>query len=49
MLLVTQARNFSPVLEAKGSLPFLQEPATGRYPEPRQSNPHPHTIFPEPF
>jgi hypothetical protein len=28
------------------SLPFSQEPATGRYPEPVESSPHLHNLFP---
>jgi hypothetical protein len=28
---------------AKGSLPYSQQPITGTYPEPDESNPHPTT------
>jgi hypothetical protein len=33
-------------MEPEGSLPCIQEPATGAYPEPGESNPHPKTLFP---
>jgi hypothetical protein len=33
-------------MEPEGSLPCSQEPATGRYPEQRESSPHPVTLFP---
>jgi len=32
-------------MELEGSLPCLQYPLTGSYPEPDYSNPHPHTMF----
>jgi hypothetical protein len=32
-------------MEPEGSLPCLQEPATGPYPESDQSSPHPPTLF----
>jgi hypothetical protein len=34
-------------METEGSLPCSQEPATGSYPEPDESNTHPPTIFPQ--
>jgi hypothetical protein len=32
---------------AGGSLPWSQDPATGTYPEPGDSSPHPPPYFPE--
>jgi hypothetical protein len=32
-------------MESEGSLPCSQEPATGLYPEPDDSSPHPPTLF----
>jgi hypothetical protein len=32
-------------MEPEGSLSWSQEPATGPYPEPDESNPHPQTLF----
>jgi len=29
-------------MKFEGQLPCLQEPATGPFPEPDESNPHPH-------
>jgi hypothetical protein len=34
-------------MESEGSLPCLQDPATGPYPELDESNPHPQTYFPK--
>jgi hypothetical protein len=34
-----------PPYEPKGSLPWLQEPTTGHFPELHKSNPHLHNIF----
>jgi hypothetical protein len=33
-------------MEPEGSLPCLQEPATGPYPDSDKSNPHTPTLFP---
>jgi hypothetical protein len=33
-------------MKPEGSLPCLQEPATGLYPEPDKSNSHPPKPFP---
>jgi hypothetical protein len=33
-------------MEPKDSLPCTQEPAIVSYPEPVESSPHPHTLFP---
>jgi hypothetical protein len=32
-------------MEPEGSLPYSQEPGTGRYSEPRESSPHPLIMF----
>jgi len=32
-------------MEPEGSLPCSQQPATGLYPEPVESSPHPLTLF----
>jgi hypothetical protein len=32
-------------MEHEGLSPCSQEPATGPYPEPAESNPHPYTLF----
>jgi hypothetical protein len=32
-------------MESKGSLPYVQKPAAGPYPEPDESNSHTPTLF----
>jgi hypothetical protein len=32
-------------MEEKGLLPYSQKPANGLYPQPGESNPHPHVVF----
>jgi hypothetical protein len=32
-------------MKPKGPSQYLQEPGTGPYPEPHESNPHTHTLF----
>jgi hypothetical protein len=32
-------------MELEGSLPYSQEPSTGNYPEPDESNQHPIILF----
>jgi hypothetical protein len=39
-------KKFPALMEPKVSLSCLQEPATGSYPEPDASSPHPLTFFP---
>jgi hypothetical protein len=41
--IVQLLKNF-PAMEPKGSLPYSQEPFTGPYSEPDQSNPY-HTLI----
>jgi hypothetical protein len=36
-------------MEPGGSLPSLQDVATGPYPGPYESSPHPHTLFAQSF
>jgi hypothetical protein len=43
-LIVALLVNLSPFTELEGSLPPSQEPATGSYPEPNESNQHITTI-----
>jgi len=46
-LTVTQpVKKSPPLMELEGSLPFLQQPATGSYPEPYASSPQLSTLFP---
>jgi len=33
-------------METTGALVYSEGPATGSYPEPDESSPHPHTLFP---
>jgi hypothetical protein len=40
-----QAKNFTLFMESAGSLPFLQAPPIGLYPEPAECSTH----LPEPF
>jgi hypothetical protein len=34
-------------MEPEGLSPCSQQPATGTYPEPDESSPHPPTLFPK--
>jgi hypothetical protein len=43
--LLSHSRNHQHFMESKGSLPFLQDPAIGSYPEPDESSQHPHVLF----
>jgi hypothetical protein len=41
----TAAREIPPTVQKEGSLPCSQQPATGPYPEPKESNPQLPTLF----
>jgi hypothetical protein len=45
LYLLTYSRNSPPFMDPQSSLPSSQEPATGPYSVPDESNPHPHTLF----
>jgi hypothetical protein len=45
--MLNKSRISPPVMEHNVSLSHLQEPTTGAYPEPDDSNQHPLTLFPQ--
>jgi hypothetical protein len=41
----TNQEKYPPYIDSEPSLPCSQPPAIGPYPEPDESDPHPHTPF----
>jgi hypothetical protein len=46
-MIASQLVNSPPFMETEDTLPRSQETATGPYPEPDESSPHPHALFPQ--
>jgi hypothetical protein len=46
-LIIAQVVKVPPFVKLTNWLPCSQEPATSPYPEPDESTPHPHVMFPE--
>jgi hypothetical protein len=44
-LIVIQLAKFSSVYETRRFIIVFQEPVTGPYPEPDETNAHPHALF----